>query len=65
MMFLHALGALEPHHGRHQHSHRVLPHRPAPGPYFTKMVISGHGFRTLTYVYKVLRGGGTVIGGWL
>jgi len=34
---------------------------PRPGPYFTKMVIAGHGIRTLTYTYKVFRG----FGGWL
>ena len=38
---------------------------PRPGPYFTKMVITGHGFRTLKYTYKVLRGGGQVIGAWI
>jgi hypothetical protein len=37
---------------------------PRPGPYFTKMVISGRGIRTLTYTYKVFRGGGLVIGAW-
>ena len=37
---------------------------PRPGPYFTKMVITGHGFRTLTYRYKVARSGGMVFGGW-
>jgi hypothetical protein len=25
------------------------------GPYFTKMVITGHGIKTLTEIYKVLR----------
>jgi hypothetical protein len=38
---------------------------PRSGPYFTKMVITGHGFRTLTYKYKVFRGGGMVFGGWI
>jgi hypothetical protein len=38
---------------------------PRPGPYFTKMVISGHGFRTLTYTYKVFRNGSVVIGSWV
>jgi poly(3-hydroxybutyrate) depolymerase len=38
---------------------------PRPGPYFTKMVITGRGFRTLTYTYKVFRHGSVVIGGWL
>jgi len=38
---------------------------PRPGPYFTKMVITGRGFRTLTYTYQVLRGGGLVIGSWI
>jgi len=28
------------------------------------MVISGHGIRTLTYAYKVFRGGSLVIGAW-
>jgi len=37
---------------------------PRPGPYFTKMVIAGHGIRTLTYTYKVFKSGGTVIGAW-
>jgi hypothetical protein len=37
---------------------------PRPGPYFTKMVITGRGFRTLIYTYKVSRGGNLVIGGW-
>jgi hypothetical protein len=36
---------------------------PRPGPYFTKMVITGHGFRTLRYTYKVTRAGGGWIGG--
>jgi hypothetical protein len=38
---------------------------PRPGPYFTKMVIVGRGFRTLTYRYKVFRGGGQAFGGWV
>jgi hypothetical protein len=38
---------------------------PRSGPYFTKMVIAGHGIRTLTYTYKVLRDGSGVIGTWL
>ena len=37
---------------------------PRPGPYFTRMVITGRGFPTLTYTYKVFRGGSLVIGGW-
>ena len=36
-----------------------------PGPYFTRMVITGRGFRTLKYTYKVTRAGGFVIGGWI
>jgi hypothetical protein len=38
---------------------------PRPGPYFTRMVITGRGFRTLKYTYKVSRGGGLVFGGWV
>jgi Protein kinase domain len=38
---------------------------PRPGPYFTRMVITGRGFPTLTYRYGVFRGGGVVVGGWL
>jgi hypothetical protein len=38
---------------------------PRSGPYFTRMVIIGHGFRTLTYTYKVFRHGGLVIGSWI
>jgi poly(3-hydroxybutyrate) depolymerase len=38
---------------------------PRPGPYFTKMVITGRGFRTLTYTYKVFRHGSVVIGAWI
>jgi hypothetical protein len=38
---------------------------PRPGPYFTKMVITGRGFRTLTYAYKVFRAGSVVIGSWI
>ena len=37
---------------------------PRPGPYFTRMVVTGRGFRTLTYTYKVFRGGRLVFGGW-
>jgi len=29
---------------------------PRPGPYFTRMVITGRGLRTLTYTYEVYRG---------
>ena len=36
-----------------------------PGPYFTRMVITGRGFRTLKYTCKVSRAGGPVIGGWI
>ena len=36
-----------------------------PGPFFTRMVITGRGFRTLTYTYKVFRHGGLVIGAWI
>jgi hypothetical protein len=35
------------------------------GPYFTRMAITGRGFRTLKYTYKVTRAGGLVIGGWI
>ncbi len=38
---------------------------PRPGPYFSRMVIAGRGFPTLTYTYEVFRGGGTVDGGWV
>jgi len=38
---------------------------PRPGPYFTKMVITGRGFRTLKYTYKVFRHGSVVIGAWI
>jgi len=38
---------------------------PRPGPYFSKMVITGRGFRTLRYSYEVLRHGSLVIGGWI
>jgi hypothetical protein len=56
-----------------QHYHKVtvtlsdVRHRggPRPGPYFTKMVITGRGFRTLKYAYKVFRHGSLVIGGWI
>jgi len=37
---------------------------PRPGPYFTRMVITGRGFRTLTYTYGVLGSGSFVSGGW-
>jgi WD40 repeat protein len=41
---------------------------PHPGPYYSRMVITGPGFHTSTYTYEVLSGiavaGGTVIGGW-
>jgi hypothetical protein len=36
-----------------------------PGPYFTRMVITGRGVRTLKYTYKVFRHGSLVIGAWL
>jgi hypothetical protein len=38
---------------------------PRRGPYFTKMVITGHGIRTLKYTYKVSRAGGLVFGSWV
>ena len=38
---------------------------PRPGPYFTKMVIAGRGFRTLTYTYKVFGHGSFVAGAWI
>jgi hypothetical protein len=38
---------------------------PRPGPYFTKMVITGRGFRTLRYTYEVFGHGSVVIGGWI
>lgn len=38
---------------------------PRPGPYFTRMVITGRGFRTLKYTYRVSRGGGLVFGSWV
>lgn len=38
---------------------------PRSGPYFAKMVITGRGFRTLTYTYKVFRQGGLVTGAWI
>ena len=38
---------------------------PRPGPYFTTMVITGRGFRTLTYTYKVFRHGSLVTGAWI
>jgi hypothetical protein len=37
---------------------------PRTGPYFTRMVITGHGFPTLTYTYEVSRVGSLVIGSW-
>jgi WD40 repeat protein len=38
---------------------------PQPGPYFSRMVITGPSiFPTLTYTYEVLSGGSTVTGGW-
>jgi hypothetical protein len=37
---------------------------PRPGPYFTRMVITGHGLRTLTYTYEVSRVGSLVIAAW-
>ena len=42
-------------------------HRGGPwrGPYFVRMVITGHHFATQTLTYKVFRGGGQVIGSWL
>jgi serine/threonine protein kinase len=38
---------------------------PHPGPYFTRMVITGRGFRTLTYTYEVSREGSIVQGAWI
>jgi hypothetical protein len=38
---------------------------PRSGQYFTRMVITGRGFRTLTYTYKVFRTGSVVIGSWV
>ena len=38
---------------------------PRPGPYFTKMVIAGRGFRTLTYTYKVFGHGRFAAGAWI
>ena len=37
---------------------------PRPGPYFTRMVITGRGFHTLTYMYEVSREGSLVVGSW-
>jgi hypothetical protein len=37
---------------------------PRSGPYFTRMVITGRGFHTLTYTYKVFRHGSLAIGYW-
>jgi hypothetical protein len=58
--------------GTDEHRHKVtvtlsrVRHRGGPrrGPYFVRMVITGHHFRTETLTYKVLRAGGQVIGGW-
>ena len=38
---------------------------PHPGPYFSRMVIAGRGFRTLRYIYKVFGHGTFVAGGWI
>ncbi len=38
---------------------------PRPGPYFSKMVITGRGFRTLTYTYEVFGHGSAVAGAWI
>ena len=38
---------------------------PRPGPYFTKMVITGRGFRTLKYTYEVFGHGSLVNGTWI
>jgi len=38
---------------------------PRRGPYFVRMVITGHHFRTRTLTYKVLRAGGQAFGSWL
>ena len=59
--------------GTDQHRHKVtvtlsrVRQRGGPrrGPYFVRMVITGHHFPTQTLTYKVFRGGGTVIGSWL
>src|SRR5690348_1622569 len=56
-----------------QHRHKVtvtlsrVRHRGGPrrGPYFVRMVITGHHFRTRTLTYTVLRAGGQVFGSWL
>jgi hypothetical protein len=37
---------------------------PQPGPYFTRMTVTGPDFRTLTYTYKTIHLGGTLAGGW-
>ncbi|MGH3154883.1 MAG: hypothetical protein ACRDOB_29710, partial [Streptosporangiaceae bacterium] len=37
---------------------------PRPGPYFSRMVITGSGISTLTYTYEVLRTGSVVSGAW-
>ena len=59
--------------GTDQHRHKVtvtlsrVRQRGGPrrGPYFVRMVITGHHFATETLTYTVFRGGGTVAGGWL
>jgi hypothetical protein len=38
---------------------------PQPGPYFSRMIITGPGFRSLTYTYKTSVSGGTVSGAWI
>jgi hypothetical protein len=38
---------------------------PRPGPYFSRMVITGRGFRTLRYTYKVFGHGSFAAGGWI
>ena len=37
---------------------------PEPGPYFSRMTITGSGFRPLTYTYKTFVYGGAVSGAW-
>jgi hypothetical protein len=59
--------------GTDQHRHKVtvtlsrVRQRGGPrrGPYFVRMVITGHHFTTQTLTYTVFRSGGTVIGSWL
>jgi hypothetical protein len=59
--------------GSGQHRHKVtvtlsrVRHRGGPrrGPYFARMVITGHHFPTQTLTYKVFRAGGKVFGSWL